>query len=834
MAEIVEPVVEFKSGSFSCRSKPQERWDYRRECFDPNAAIKAGNVFACKDEDDAGLVTLDRTLRVRVRELLYPGNKSEAIVDKWIYIIFGGSYFAEIHAIEAGKWEYLLSPNPEQENDARKLKAKTTGHIPLDPGPKGSENKYKFFLSPFRLTPAAMKFLLRSTQSSDLDATIEETFPQAGEGLVETPDPFRWAMDAHDKFYLPAVAKWNEWRLEEERQAKLFVAGVLESWIANGDKMDVEDEIDTGKMRAFVSDYKNKEQEYRKKAEQAAAYLAHCVDSLEHITVERAAMDLGGESMSAALIHWSVVTSYIVLVEPGRRLAAHLAENASRIPKKYIFADAPPDRPFAFGDFRYGWIASINIFENIVPAVFARLRHQQVPDQITRIRQYLEGIGVKDLVGRQKTIFRNVKTAKEIGDLSKGFGQSAGAQRKFAILIQELDEKSLEQALQKVGTAKVEKLHAEYAPVAKGLTVTVGTVLEVINFSNALSAWMDNKYAMDMSAVSVLGATADLSAHLASLGSEVAEHAAKKGLAGGLKSFAAGASVVSGICDMVAFEEAAVNAAMVKNDYGQTVGNAISMVGAGTVAVGGAMVLAAQLSGTLFTSVAWGGPYGVVVGAIGAVLIFAGCAVAIYFADNPYEKFARHCIWGDDYGDVTRDAAWALGGMGPGDAKHNAKHLIALLSQFQVRGYSGVGSGSTEGFWIQPGYVTEASVFEIEIESYPSAHRTFGPKTARFKVKVDLGSDSVTQVAGDFPLYPGSIYRDANGRVENISISATFRHDTLTGFATYPRMWIRLHLYGKGPEWTPPGMDWLEVDWNSKVSSLDTSLWRGQPVRKGD
>lgn len=200
MANPTEPLVCEAGGEWQFHVIPQRRWKARQDtCL--NFSPAPGQIFACKDEEQKGLVTLDRTLRVTIRELLYPGDASTPIVDKWIYVLLDGAYFAEIYAKEANAWEYTLSPSPTS-----KLTKKAAGYLLLDPGAVGSPKNYDFFLSPIRLTASARQYLLDKTAKT----CIREAFAQSIDEVVEVPDPFHWAADAHAKYYAPRL---DEWRL---------------------------------------------------------------------------------------------------------------------------------------------------------------------------------------------------------------------------------------------------------------------------------------------------------------------------------------------------------------------------------------------------------------------------------------------------------------------------------------------------------------------------------------------------------------------------------------------------------------------------------------------
>gem|GEM_PF-5234532 len=103
------------------------------------------------------------------------------------------------------------------------------------------------------------------------------------------------------------------------------------------------------------------------------------------------------------------------------------------------------------------------------------------------------------------------------------------------------------------------------------------------------------------------------------------------------------------------------------------------------------MALAFALSGeTLFVSSA-GGPIGLAVGAVGAVFIFLGFAIASLLKRDPYEQFAENCFisdsWDDEAGGSSYD--WAPVGLPLKTAVEQSKLLVMMLAAFSVRRVNG-------------------------------------------------------------------------------------------------------------------------------------------------
>lgn len=818
MANPIEPLVCEAGDAWKFHVIPQRRWKARQDtCL--NFSPAPGQIFACKDEEQKGLVTLDRTLRVSVRELLYPGDSSAPIVDKWIYVLLDGAYFAEIYAKEATAWEYTLSPSP-----TAKLTKKSGGYLLLDPGPEGAPKNYDFFLSPVRLTANARQYLLDKTAKT----CIREAFAQAIDEVVEVPDPFHWAADAHGKYYIPKLEAWQSWTGDADRQAKLFIAGVLEAMVAADDKAGVKNELLPGEPKKTVDAYKKQELAHRLKAEEAMAYLAHLVDSHEHRAVEMACIEAGKGALAICYQQWGIVTGSVCESQPGRMFAMNLVGNPERLPGKYLFARDLASPPLSFGDYRYAWLGALSAFENLLPALFRRLNKAwdpvKTPSQLELLQNYLKNVDIKKLQGQTKTIARNVVQGRE---LKRGIGASSGAQRKFnqnlAVLVQEAEEAHRVKQLARVDSDPkgLNKLHADYAGVAKGLKATAGTVIEVMNFVNYLKSYQDSDPEGKQMRVfgpsqlrSLIGAAADITAHGAGLLEEVITREGGKRI---LKSVGAAAGFISGVVDMLSFQGEMVTDGLAKNDYGVAAGKGIAAVGAATAAFGGALVLCS----TILPGTAALGPVGLVAGGIGAVLVIGGCVIANLLMANQYESFAKHCCFGKKHGGANVFFDWTTVSLGSGSPSSEAKALLDLLSNYRMRGATNLGPYA-QTLTIYPGYVTEDTIFEIKVRNSYSAVGVL-----RSAVEVHIGTEQIVQVEGAVPLHPESGMKvDENGQVQYISICVAENHPRQHGKGSYfgGTAWVRCRPNGDHRTYAPPWGSWVKVDMISgNVSSLDGS-----------
>jgi hypothetical protein len=820
MGNVTEPLVcEQGGGSWQFQVTPQYRWKARQEtCL--NFTPAPGQIFACKDEEEKGQVTLDRTLRVSIRELLYPGDKSTAIVDKWIYVLLDGVYFAEVYARSETAWEFTLSPSP-----TAALTKKSGGYLLLDPGPEGAPKNYDFFLSPIRLSAHAREFLLNRTDTT----CIREAFTQSIDEIVEVPDPFHWAVDAHTHYYIPRLDAWQSWTGDPNRQAKLFIAGVLDALVAADDAAGVRNELLPGEPKRTVDAYKQQELSYRRKAEEAMAYLAHLVDSHEHRAVEMAGMNAGAGALAICYQQWGIVTGRICECEPGRMFAANTVANPHRLPGKYLFSTGMETPPLAFGEFRYAWLAALSVFENLLPPLFHQLTNAwdpvKTPSQLELLKAYLKNVDIEGLSGQTKTIARNIVQGK---DLRRGLGTSSGSGRKFnrnlAVLVQKAEEAHRLAELAKAPPAPtgLNKWHADYADVASSMKATAGTVIEVMNFCNSLKSFQDSDpdsrelLTWGPSQLrSLIGAAVDLTAHGTGLLEQVLARETGKRI---LKGIGGAAGFVSGVVDMMQFQADMVTDGLAKNDYGVATGKAIATMGAATVAFGGAMVLA----GAIMPSSAVFGPVGLIAGGIGSVLIIGGCVIANLLMANQYESFAKHCCFGKYHGGDTMSYDWTTVSLGNGSPSSEANALLDLLASYRARGASNLGPYA-HVLTIYPGYVSEDTIFEVKVRnSY------YGAGVLRSGVEVHLGSEQIIQVEGTTPLYPESMIGwGENGQVEYISVCVSENHPRQYGKGSYlgGTAWVRSRPNGDFLTYSPAWGSWVKVDMISgNVNSLDASV----------
>ncbi|MHB1024431.1 MAG: hypothetical protein ACYC24_01845 [Desulfobacteria bacterium] len=845
-----------------------------------------GGVYSCRDEDGKGIVTLDRKLRVRVRELCYPGDRSKGVTGKWIYVIRGGVHVAEIHAIAPDEWMHLENPSPDQPNEKRKLTVPTKGYIPLDPGSPGAPHTYRFFLTPVRLTPEAMKYILGHSghQCGDL---VGESFRMAEE-TVEIPDPHCWAEEAHSTYYMPALDEYITWKLDNpEREASLFIASVFDGWIKAGDEVGIGNELQEGQPGRFIDEYKDQEKPRRERAEKAMAYLAHWIDSAEHFAVELAGMQTGGEDLEKIYLHWATVSGNLLETVPGRVFASYIVGDENRFIRKFVFSEKPDPKQLEFEDQRQAWLAALATFENLIPAMCSQFGKPSGPKApaLDVIRKYLENLNVKGLTGNKKKIYRNIVKGKP---LQTGFLKGKQMQR-FKREYKELvvDASAWEEMnrpptrMEKAGK-KIEAI-AEHADFQATIKITIASGIEVANFCIAYMQYREASpeeksgwWGAPSKLRPLVGSTADLAGHFHGLlekkiartiDTKVASILGKKVLSRSVTAFGGAANVVSGICDMIDYEERAAGAAYQK-DYGQEVGQTIAYVGSATVALGGAMVIASAFAkGAVVAGVAAEasapaaglGPAGLIVVAVGTVLAGGGAVLAVLLFHNPYEGFANMCIFGKermkeevvdvvslggDMEPITEERLktqreldtvyypWASRGLGSGNAVAEAQILLELLANFSVERIDMLQTSETR-LTVRPGYLADDSVLELEVHDswYSGIPDTKKGKGGglRSRYAFDLAAEEVYRVEGDHEHKVSLEIRREKEEIKEIHIAmgdATYPGGDFSGHIETAR--IRLNLFGNGRAWVPPNMDWIQVPRHTghgvtQTGSLDVS-----------
>lgn len=824
------PVVPFGEDPTPYRVPPQKR------SFDVQGAPVSRQIAGCRDDGNQGLFTSDGTLCVSVQESIYPGGQAEPIKNKWVYVLLDGKLVAEAEARTPEEWWVGYKGNRKAQPEERPLKLRTQGFVRLDAGPSGSPNQYAFFLSPIRLTPKALDYLFDHTAPGAGCAVVLRSFKGSVNRTIAVPEPHRWACDAHQAYYQPLLNEYKTYVEEPERAASLLVAGVLKGWIGDKDPAHVEGTLQKGQPQTFLDEYNAEEKRLREAAEAAMAYTAECVQSPEHRAVELAATEARGAALANLYCQYAAVTYRADETEPGRAMLAALMAEQDRFPRKYLFADSAPEpKGFEFAEWRFAWLGALAAFEQLVPAWTKHVKASSV-SSLELLAKHFEGIDVKTLKGRDITIHRNILKNR---DLRTGFGGSATAVQKYnqhvAGLLSESEKFRAELAEAKKLTGvngKLDKMHSLYGPWLDKIKLSAGSVVEMANFVLAVDALYQAKQDRGDKVWSLVGASADLAAQVLAIveavmakraGGELGRVAARQ-----ILKVAGPLGLISGACDMREFVTKSAEATT-KNNYGAAVGQGIAAAGAAAVSVGGGMALAFALSGEVLFASAAGGPLGLVVGGIGSIVIIGGCLLAAWLTDNDFQSFAKLCRFGKDANDgkvVYFD--WASGGIGSGGPISEAKVLIDLLAQFKVKRQP-LNFGDQVVLTIEPGYTTEASVFEVHLD-----RRAYRGETAPegMEVLAITCGEQVKVLTDSGTRHELRVSRDAkdSSRIKSLELKLPLRNENGQSFPVKD-IYVRLNLTGNASQTAPPLLRLVKLPYEEgdyftrEYSSTDTKLW---------
>lgn len=217
-------------------------------------------------------------------------------------------------------------------------------------------------------------------------------------------------------------------------------------------------------------------------------------------------------------------------------------------------------------------------------------------------------------------------------------------------------------------------------------------------------------------------------------------------------------------------------------DYGKAVGRGFQVAGAAASTAGGAMLVAYALGASKF------GTAGVVIGALGGLLVAEGYALVHWLQLNINEKFANTSFLGKCWNELPKKVIWSDEQLPTQDPKTEASALVELLAQFSLVARNGGGGGRE--LEIVFGYVNRQSIFEVHIENRwdndaattriiaaaqqpgdPGIESELAiPFPEQYRLIVDLELDEVVQVMGP-RLEPGRVERSAQGQLERILIS---------------------------------------------------------------
>lgn len=719
------------------------REKYRPAADEPAPARARDQVIhGSFNEGQAGPTSLDSPYWVYVKELRYPGHADEVnpIAGKWVYAFHKNKLVSWARVDAGGRWT--------QYDAGEKQIGTSDNQFHLDPGP-ASDRSYTFFLSPVKLGRAAIEELTRGDTLSWAAVTVCCN----GEGknvYVYISDPWSWAAALHAHYYLPLLRQWKEWATDPERQCKKFIAEVLDGWIRNGDKHDIEGLLwKRFPPKKLLEKHRKDEAALREAAEEAGMQLAQAVDCPEHRCVELAALAAGKQALSSACQALACVTEGLCETRTGQRLAMLLANDRARIPARLIFRDtATPG--LEFGEYRYAYLGIMALARDLAPAA-CNIFHRK------RFQAFIEHLGVKTAaeayaIAGSELLWRMERLAPEVKLKYKNETiVSYDRLRELGAAWADSFNPRAENIKPRARANKIDQIYQPLMPYLEGIQVTAGAVIEVFNFCAAYSALLEaSEQDSADKALELVGASADLATMLFDRAEGLA--ASRHGLRY-IKGFGGAASFVSGIIDMMGFQQQA-QSAWLKHDYGRACGMGVAAVGAATGAFAGAMVTASAVlkAGSAL------GPVGAVAGIVGAVLVGVGSYVAVKYASTPFKDFAARCFMGHEHNHKSEHRWWARHNIPCKSVAQEAEVLTALISNFAV-------TGSVGHVEIHPGLIHSESSFEAIVQT------VCGGQREEYRVEINIEDEKVRHVSG---AQPGlcSVDRARNGRVKGIYLGA--------------------------------------------------------------
>jgi hypothetical protein len=758
---------------------------------------------------------------------------------KWIYAahVRRREFLAEIHAGEStNEWRCRYMPRPEEQDAAPALDVVIEPHellsfIPPEvelPSRDGdSPADFGFFLSPVRLSAAAMRRLIATigdAAAPDPDHGVFVPGLTVADSMVcGLSDPLEWAVEAHDRYYLPLLNEYREWVDDPERQAEIFIASTLKQWIDSGDPHSIAGKLKGGQPGGYIAGYREKEQELRVRAEEAAAYLAHCVDALEHRIVEQACMDRKFGDTALAAQAWAVCTERILESAPGQRLALRLARDEQRLPGRIFFGDYPADGGVALA--HYEWQAGLKIIEHLYAAVIEHVSSKSGEQLVAFSKGVMEKY-IRDGVEESEYIDRRLKKRPKM--------KPKTAAKKYRRIQLRKDLRLTER--REANPLPHFKTRGDAWTLRAGVTAThvVSFTFEVINFTNAWKQYADSSPADRWGArVTLIGASADmlamcfeLSSHFRLVRSALPAHAGTV------------AGIVSGISE--AHDRAVAAAgAHIEGNYGAQIGHGIAFAGATAVAVGSGLQLGVVLAGVLQSAAIaeMAFPPAAPVIIVGAALVAVGATLAVVLETTDVEKFALRSFLGRDHDSDPIYPAWAFSALPDGSRTREQINLLGLISNFRIRLISR-GDPRVElngrpigGIEILPGYLLRETIMHVHIELRSSRER--------FTAELDFYPDSEAFVYQGGNMMPRldaiefeTAERRPDGNVTRIYIPARpvslggvrFEdHHAQPGSCT-----VRVRLEAGRLSVPMPIGKWVRLasnDSDHEVHSLDTSRW---------
>lgn len=875
MSTYVPPfVLTGKRNKGTYRVTPQERFDAWAQAVVGSQLVRTDPIVSAPRSVDGGktYATIDVKPRFFPVELPYPGGDTtmfELIAGKYVYVVHRRDKVFLLEMLVNGTTcRYRLKPQPAEQGSNPELTLEKTLNmfapegwmdVPYKPGDKTDD--FGFFLTPIRLSQRGMEELLKTLDSPDKLDTPGEPFVLAKWFLptaestdavlgVAMPDPLRWAGDAHDDYYIPLLDAFEAWVGDAERQAELFVASTLKSWMENGDPLGVANELEKDPEN-YISYFRFQEQGKRDDTEAACAYVAHCKDCPEWRVIELSAIDhakapfpIHGDSVALMWQAKAAVLDRMTSMRAGKMLAVRQVRDMQLMPREFLF-QIGQTQSYSVGLGRYTWQAILQIFDRLYPA-FEHFEIKALLPSAGGVEADLAQMMFKQIM---------VPTDKMQFDLllvqqQKKFPGRLGADGKP---LQSISMRTM----RKMGYEKLVPQPIAEPPLGLGMRYKrfrvryffdiVSMCFEVVNLANAIQAYRDASPGTSTDKlISLIGASGDMANFLASFAERVAKQ--KENPAGALIAQRAGyfAGIIGGICEFKDDLDKTMPAVDQRN-YGEAVGYGLATAGAATVAIASGLSLGWTLAaiGTTAGAASAAAPPAAPFIIVGAAMIAVGATLAWALTRNEYEKYAVRSMFGKDRTSPPDYFPWSPSPLPTGLPVKEAATVICLISNFKV---VITGSGDPRnanpdgtpnaGVTISTGYMPPDSILQVEIE------QVYGPTSYKARLYLYETGDGFAYVSGNMMprLSDAVITADGDGKIRKVSLplqplsmnvgtgAVLFANFTNPQAMRSSHVRVRLEAGGlsvPGPNRT----SWLDLDTLSdkSVNSLDSSKWNPPP-----
>ena len=631
------------------------------------------------------------TLVVPSRQLTFwEGTKPEVdrgqpIVNKWIYLFIEskGELYAEIFAEKFDRWH--VEYHPSSSKSVKRFDRRTKSRVSIDFNLL-DRGEYRVFLSPIRANDEAVRLL--KTAVTDLALVKVSGATTDGIPYAIVHDAFHAAENQHKNFKA-AYNKWNDFVSDEIRQSRLFIASAINLWMQDGDKAQVgEHLLDKDEPERILREYRATEQKIREKAEHEMVLLCQILDSIEHQVIDLAAQKQGKKELAVGLLHWGIVSQCMLIMAPGRVFANKLMEEEKAIPTTILLGESlHPDLYGTYSTFKKVHAASMSTVLNLLAARVKNLRKSVSPRlKSEKVLLYLRNLKLESkLQGTYKRVHERLESGERITKRLRGMKRSI-IEKSYKKLVRRANTHISDfsrEAQEVIETAN--RLDLKHSRIENSVSV-FNLFADVISFMDAIEEYRE---AFPDAKQEKLFATVGAGSGLYSAAAELAFNLSKDNvLKAILKANGGLAGFVSGVFDMLDAEDKAVRSVMHDNNYAAAAGHSITAVGASMSAFAGGILLAEGIFSVLVlkgfaVGAVFGGPFGTIVGLIGAGLMISGMLVVAYFSENDYQTFVRHCFLGRNRGTIVAPH-WSTVRFGDLTLSDEVRALYDLMYRFRV------------------------------------------------------------------------------------------------------------------------------------------------------